>query len=273
MADYNLLPVKVDEIAIARLTRKYKSAYKKIVDELITAKGFGVVMRRQLLSNIRATLTDFGVDVDEFIETELINAYKGGARDAVVQLRLQGGEVRVRSGFNRVHKQAMFALVDDGQTAFAESIQGVNRQARQLLGKAVREQITARMFEGQLTGKTLREIKKIIVADLQANGLASLVDKGGKKWSLDRYAEMLIRTKTVEARNRGLANRMAENGYDLVKVSTHGTDHKECAVWEGKILSLTGNTAGYPTVQEATEAGLFHPNCKHAINVYIPELN
>lgn len=44
-----------------------------------------------------------------------------------------------------------------------------------------------------------------------------------------------------------------------------------CAPWNGKVLSLTGQTPGYPTLEEAEGAGLFHPNCRHASSLYIPE--
>jgi hypothetical protein len=76
----------------------------------------------------------------------------------------------------------------------------------------------------------------------------------------------------VEARNRGLLNRVLENGFDLVQVSSHLTSCNQCAPWEGQILSMTGETAGYPTVAEAEAGGLFHPNCRHAINTINPSL-
>ena len=177
----------------------------------------------------------------------------------------------MRSGFNVIHKAAIAALVSDTQEAFLETMTGINREAKVLLGKAVREQITQRIAGGTVTGKVLKEVKSNVVGVLQEKGLASLVDKGGKAWELDRYAEMLIRTKAVEARNTGMANRMVENGYDLVQVTTHGADDV-CGEWEGRVLSLTGKTPGYPTVHDAEMDGLFHPNCKHAINVVIPEL-
>jgi hypothetical protein len=64
---------------------------------------------------------------------------------------------------------------------------------------------------------------------------------------------------------------MAENDYDLVQVSAHGATDV-CGAWEGKILSATGATPGYDTVADAEADGLFHPNCRHAINVLIPSL-
>ena len=44
-----------------------------------------------------------------------------------------------------------------------------------------------------------------------------------------------------------------------------------CAPRNGKVLSLTGQTPGCPTLAEAEGAGLFHPNCRHASSLYIPE--
>jgi hypothetical protein len=128
------------------------------------------------------------------------------------------------------------------------------------------------MAEGITKGSALREVKNMVKSVLSEYGLDSLIDKAGRSWSLDRYTEMLIRTKTVEARNRGLINRVLENGYDLVQVSDHMGECDLCRPWEGRILSLTGQTKGYPTLAEAESQGLFHPNCRHAINTLHREL-
>jgi hypothetical protein len=37
-------------------------------------------------------------------------------------------------------------------------------------------------------------------------------------------------------------------------------------------LSLTGKTPGYKTLEQAKNAGLFHPNCRHTLTGYIPGL-
>lgn len=264
--------VEVNEAAIERYTQTLKKAYTSIVNEIATATDFGVANRKAILAQIHAELTTLGVDVQKFIEDEITKQYQAGFDDAAKQLGNIGADVNVATGMNRVHMEAVKALVDETAKAFAESMTGVDRNARALLGRITRETITQKLAEGIIGGKARREINKLIKGTLQEQGLAALIDKGGHKWTLDRYADMLFRTKAVEARNRGLINRMVENDYDLVQVSSHGTDHEACAVWEGKILSATGATPGYPTVNDATMAGLFHPNCKHAINVMIPSL-
>ncbi len=272
MPDVYPLQVEVNEDNILKITSTFKGAYKDIVDEIVGATNFGVANRKAILKQIEAILAELGTDVESFIETELPKYYKTGADDAVVQLRNTGVDVSVSEGFNRIHKEAIVALVDDTAEAFGESMTGVARSARLLLGRAVREAITQRMATSIISGDALRDIKLMIKGLLEEQGLDALIDRGGHKWTLDRYAEMLFRTKAVEARNRGLANRMVENGYDLVQVSNHNTDHEACRVWEGKILSISGESDGYPTVAEAEVAGLFHPQCKHAINVLIPSL-
>jgi len=266
---------EVDEKKIASLTKTFKNTYKDIFREILTATDFGVNNRRAILGQIEVILADLGVNVQEFIEKEITGAYEVGAGQAVSQLKRVGADVPISSGFNLVNKDAIAALVDDTGLSFAESLQGINRSASRLLGKATKELVTEQIAKGVISGDALRTVRQQIKGILQEQGLEAIVDKAGRKWSLDRYAETLFRTKVVEARNRGMANRMVENGYDLVQVSSHGTAHtgpRGCARWEKKILSITGQTKGYPTLAEAEQAGLFHPGCQHAINVLIPSL-
>jgi hypothetical protein len=194
----------------------------------------------------------------------------------VAQLRKIYYPVSVKTGFNRVHKEAISALVDDTSKAFGESISGVNRSARSMMSAATKEALTQKLATGSISGDATKQIQKNLKLSLQEQGLDALVDKGGHAWSLDRYTEMLIRTKAVEARNLGLVNRLVENGVDLVVVSSHGATD-ECGDWEGQILSISGATTeidGEPvaTLAEAEAGGLFHSNCKHALNALNLEL-
>lgn len=264
--------VEISDANIKKLTAIMKNAYKQVVSEIEGATDFGVKRRKAILAEIRRILEQSGTDVDKFVATELPKYYQAGTQDAIKQLNNVGAEVNVGTGFTKVQKEMIMALVDDTSRAFGESMSGVMRSANLLLGRATREAITLNIAKGLTAGDTLREVKKTIKTTLQEQGLGALKDKAGKTWQLDTYAEMLFRTKAVEARNRGLANRIAENDYDLVQVSSHGGSCPICEPWEGQILSVTGETDGYPTVAEAEADGLFHPNCRHAINVLIPSL-
>ena len=95
------------------------------------------------------------------------------------------------------------------------------------------------------------------------------------------YAEMLARTLTAntyrEAAQDSILEQFGEFG-DLVEIlGRSAVDCSECKPYEGQILSLTGKTKGYTTIEEARANGLFHPNCIHSfavtqrvLNIYAP---
>ncbi len=263
--------VDINEKELERLTATFQTAYKDIVGEITTATNFGVANRKVILAQVETILQDLGSEIDQTVKEQITKAYTTGAAEAVAQLKNVGADVPITAGFNRVHKDAIEALVSDAAKSFGDSITGVGRSADLLLGKATRQMLTQKIATGMVSGEALKQVKTEIKGVLQEQGLDALKDKAGRSWTLDRYAETLYRTKVAEARNRGLMNRTAENGYDLVQVSAHGATD-ECGQWEGQILSINGDTPGYPTLADAEAGGLFHPNCRHAINVLAPSL-
>lgn len=261
----------INRESLENLDKVFKSAYTSILKQVETSTTFGTANRKAVLAQIERILADMGTDVIKFIETEIPEQYRAGAIDAIKQLNKVGAEASVTTGFNVVHKQVIEALVDETGKSFAEAMNGVNRNIRQTINQAVKDQISQDIATGRIAGDTSRAIKKQVLQTFRDNGFTALVDRSGKQWDLENYTSMLIQTKTTEARNRGLVNRMVENEWDLVQVSAHGATDV-CGEWEGKILSISGQTKGYPTVDQAKEAGLFHPNCRHAINVLHQEL-
>lgn len=100
-------------------------------------------------------------------------------------------------------------------------------------------------------------------------GVTGFVDSAGKRWSMQSYVEMAVRTATTQASVEGHVNRLSANGFDLVRVSDHAEECPLCAQWEGKVLSSSGQTEGYPSLDDAKAGGLFHPNCGHSVGIYI----
>lgn len=263
--------VPLDNEAINRLVGLYEASYKKIVSGVLEASDFGRVNRASIAREIEKELTRLGVDTAKWVEAEIPKQYRAGIKEAMKQLEVVGAKVSVKGGFTKIDRRAIEVLVGDVQRSFGDSLSAVNRSARQIFSRAAREEIKAQIATGRITGEARKEIANRIKDVIREKGVSALNDRGGKSWSLDRYADMLTRTKMVEARNTGLGNRMLENGYDLVEVSSHGADDV-CGDWEGKVLSLTGATDGYETLADAEADGLFHPNCKHAINAVHTDL-
>ena len=113
--------------------------------------------------------------------------------------------------------------------------------------------MTAEQTKEMLLGKILTRPEKF-----------QFVDAGGHVWDNESYCKMLSRTVLLNAGRQSYFDACAANGNDVVRVTVSGNPCPACAVWENRLLSISGATEGLPTVEQATAAGLCHPNCTHS---------
>jgi hypothetical protein len=97
---------------------------------------------------------------------------------------------------------------------------------------------------------------------------------------------MATRTAAQRAYNASHKDRLTLAGINYFTISTTGRPCPLCAPWEGKVLADRGagevtepsasdsnqtvTFAVSATIEDATTAGLFHPNCKHTLVAYLP---
>lgn len=55
---------------------------------------------------------------------------------------------------------------------------------------------------------------------------------------------------------------------DLLYLPAHSFACPKCAMYQGKVYSLSGNNKNYPSQSEAINGGVGHPNCKHQWLLY-----
>jgi transcription elongation GreA/GreB family factor len=133
-----------------------------------------------------------------------------------------------------------------------------------------------------VSGTTTRRAAAQAALDRFAmRGVTGFVDRSGRAWQIESYAEMATRTATQRAYIAGKTDRYLERGRDLVVVSDSPQECPTCRPWEGQVLSLSGSRSGdvlddgtrvAGSVSFATSAGLFHPNCTHTVGLYVPGL-
>lgn len=126
---------------------------------------------------------------------------------------------------------------------------GLDETARGLVSLSTRRQVTAQMVDR-------------LIREGVGDATTGFVDSAGRRWGLDRYAELVARTTTREATSRATANRMTEHGLDLVTISSHPHAADECTPYDGETFSLDGSTPGYDVLDELPP---FHPNCVHVV--------
>lgn len=115
---------------------------------------------------------------------------------------------------------------------------------------------------------TYREAVQRELDDFANRGITSFIDKAGRSWDMETYAEMATLTAIERATREGYLDTMQEFDYDLAQISDHYGACPICEAWQGVVVSVSGNTPGYPSLAEAEGAGVFHPRCMHDISVY-----
>lgn len=136
------------------------------------------------------------------------------------------------------------------------------------------------------TGKVLAGTKTVnqavteTIVEWGNKGLRTgFIDKGGHTWSLERYAESVIRTTTNNVYNDLRMERMQEYGLDLVLVSSLPDPREACSHIQGKVATLKRpeeNDTKYPSVYEfgyGEAWGIRGVNCRHQFFPFIEGIN
>ena len=169
--------------------------------------------------------------------------------------------------YSAARANAIIELVTPAQGENLAAVFTENMAQRSI--NALQEATVAVMREQAVAGGTMKEMKKALGERWQKAISAPPVftDAGGHTWDTGAYLQMNIRTNTMRVYNDCLVDDVARTtGSDLVRVSTGGDPTcRLCSPWEGVILSVSGKTKGFPTYEQARQAGCFHPNCVHTI--------
>ena len=250
---------------INRLVKFYEQAEREILDRI----------NRALL---RANKTEYLVQMKREIEailqqlregnrtwcTEAIpRVYSEGLKNADAMLKDVG--TSTSAAFGAIHQQAAQVLAENAFQRFEDVAQVIGRQA-----EGIYRDLALESVRGTVVGyETWKQVANKYREQLAERGVTGFKDRSGRIWNMRTYTEMVARTTTQQAHTEGTLNRLSEQDHDLIIVSRHRGACLLCTPWEGKILSISGKTKGYPTFEEAKAAGLMHPNCRHTVSLYI----
>lgn len=271
----------------AELAHLYARAQRTIISQVQAAIRAGqlerAAERRLQLAAVLATLDQLGAETDPLAREVARQAYQDGSDTVVRELqRVTAGPVQVPASFTGVSVEAVAAIED--------SVIGRLRTARQIVGRTVDDVYAAagrRATVRALLGASgsVRSARADMMRDLMrdrdvqrllkdSRGLTGFVDRAGKRWALDTYAEMAVRTTTRQAVVQGSMVRMASHGIDLARVSSHASACTICAPYEGRLVSLSGQTVDYQgeAVMDASIVPPYHPNCRHSLAPFVTEV-
>ncbi len=175
---------------------------------------------------------------------------------ALYDLKLNPNDVTASLNRKRINY-----FLDDSYNHIAGMTQKM--QAQEILRL---RNLSAKVFrEVSLTGKTRKEVSKALMTEAAKITDFQFIDRAGKLWDSKTYFNMLGRTVLLNCSRSTYLDTCAQNNRDVVRVTVSGNPCPDCAVWENRLLSISGKTPGLSTVDYATSKGLFHPNCTHSL--------
>ena len=217
----------------------------------------------KLRISLQKTIKKTNIISENKIYTSIVKAYLLGFNSANMDLGLATvklKDINIPSSLIRMILELRNNIVNSNQTILRRSLD-------------IYREVIGEVSKNTLVGTSTRlEIAQEALNKFSNSGITSFIDKSNRRWEMSSYVEMATRTATGRASIQGHIDRQLERGKDLVIVSDHVGECELCRPFEGKILSLSGNTLGYMTLEDARSQGLFHPNCRHTITGYIEGL-
>lgn len=139
------------------------------------------------------------------------------------------------------------------------------------------EETTGRVLAGTTTVN--KAIAETVIKWADKGIETAFIDRGGHVWSLERYADTVIRSTVNRTYNELRISRMGDYGVDLVLVSTHPDPREICSKIQGKVASLKRpgeNDSKYPSIYEfgyGEPGGIRGVNCRHMFYPWIEGLS
>jgi hypothetical protein len=225
------------------------------------------------LAAVVAVLDGLDITVTPLARELVRDAYQQGAdrmleqigRLSIVTPEIPGAFVGVQSGAVEALQRSLLDRLDSARQTLGRRVEDV--YAREQRSAAIRSLLgvdgSPRTAANELQQRLLRNRG---VEQLVRDSSVGFVDSAGKRWQLNTYTRMAVRTVTREAVVQGAIARMAAHGIDLARVSNHATDCPVCQPWEGQLISLSGSIDEYQGESVITgDTPPFHPNCRHSL--------
>jgi hypothetical protein len=251
------------------LIRIYRSAEREIQKKILNVSSENTRARNtQILRQLNLIIFSLEAQAAEWAEDVLPKSYQRGIDVAARQLARLGVADSV-DPFARIHTSAISVLADgivlDTVKAGAELRQLVGSYIqRTQLAKGVDEAITRGIAEGIIQGRGSRKQRDALLEIYRERiGNGQFVSIGGRNYRLDKYLELVARTRTREAVTQGTINTAVQYGLDLVMWDIHDNPCPKCQPYSGRVFSITGANLEFPRL---TVKPPVHPMCECTIH-------
>ena len=240
--------------------------YRKTLPEVL--QGNFTEINRE----IEKAIEQAGMQGETEAEAKLLEAVKNGS---LPQQEANGG---IEGAFFKVNRKKLDSLIYATVRDFGKAETAVLRQANDIYRKTI---FNAQVYLNSGAG-TLRQAIDMATHDFLSAGLNCIQYRDGRRVNIASYAEMALRTANKRAYMQGEGTKCDEYGIHTKLISKHGGACPLCVRWQGRVVIddvYSSGTAeeskktGFPLLSQAIADGMFHPNCKNGLSLFIPGIN
>lgn len=219
------------------------------------------------------------------IEPKLIEASKVGALQKTTAYTdsLSINELKKNmkqdfaSTFNNMNKTIQDLMSQSYIKAISNVMAYFNTRRQTVLDEAVQKIVD---------GETFNKAVINAIKQMADEGVPAFIDRAGRKWSAEAYANMYTRTNIHNLSVDTVVKRNEDYDNDLFEVSKHAGARPKCAPWQGKIVSKAnergyvkdgnGKKVRYIALSDTSYGepdGLLGINCGHQLYPFIPNVS
>lgn len=248
-----------------KLIQKYIALKASILALLDTDSRNVKQYTETLTKNINKQISDIRKESTNIIKETVPLEF-----DIVIEATLNKLKVNyISDSLKKINSEATKELIENTNQYLTSATDNLGRSLNSIVQQVNKEMLV----KGKYIGKeAIKEAQAKLKQELLDKGILT-VNTGKRRLGIDYYSKMVINTTAREIQNRAILNVAQEEGYDLVKVSTHPNPCKLCLQYAGRVYSISGKSKEYPALDVAYSGThmLLHPNCKHTLSIYIPE--
>ena len=261
-------PKPARDLPAQRLAHTYATAWDRIEFELDTIKENPLAWRRRKrLTELESLVGDLADELDgsarAWLQNELPQVYAAGAAEMGNAIQnaqqhtqaLQAG-LAVGSGesfaWTLVHREALQEVATNTFDNLLQSTKLMKVTTKEFIRSIVHEETLQKLTTGATAQQAGRKIIERLIAE---HGIAGVIYKDGARHTIADYGEMVARTQTALAYNRGAIEQCKQDGVFFVEVfdgpKCGWTSHDDIDPASGSIR----------TVEEAAVFSIAHPRC------------
>ncbi len=235
-------------------------------------------------------LNDYSPIVEAETEELMREQFKEGADLVTSQLEelklivpeSTADDLVTTDNFFGINENKMNALMSD----MTQLEKNVSSAALRMIDDVYRQTLNRVQLAMGTGSMPLRKAIDEATREFLDKGINCIEYKNGRRVNIADYVRMALRTTSARASLQGQAKQFAELGYDTVLISQYDACSETCLPWQGKVYIddvftvWNGETYGdkgksnycgkwFTLLSVAITEGLFHPNCRHSMSIYI----